>query len=129
MTVSVDDLLKQARDGKVDVKDWGYTIVQKLEEALDNLQKNYLNYPKYGRPSILNSDYAGSDYKGVKFDPLGFLIFDKKYIKTEVNLLDSHSANDLLNMSRPQHLRATTKMYFEKLKLEANEAILILTLI
>ncbi|MBE0339387.1 HNH endonuclease [Paenibacillus sp. 23TSA30-6] len=119
---SVEDLLKKARDGKVDVTKWGYTNVQKLEESVNNLQSNYLNNPKYKRPNVLNSGNAGAIFKGVEFDPLGFPIFDKKYIKFEISLLESHTSKQLLNMSRPNHLQASTKLYCEKLKLEAKAA-------
>ncbi|MMZ64650.1 hypothetical protein D1872_269970 [compost metagenome] len=78
-----------------------------------------MNNTKYKRPNILNSGHAGTKYKGVEFDPLGFPLFDKKYIKNEISLLDEYSPKQLLNMSRPDHLQASTKLYFEQLKVEA----------
>lgn len=77
------DLLRKAYLGTVDITKWGYKNPQQLEEVISNLNK-YLNDAPDN--AILNSTKAGTFYKGVEFDPLGFPIFKGDNLLFEFDL-------------------------------------------
>lgn len=100
---------------RIDVTKLGYSSKEKFKEAMDNLHKNYLNNSTK-TPQINNSEDAGGYLRGVELDPIGFPIFRSPALKDEVNLVGKYSKDQLLNMSRSQHLSAATKLYKETLE-------------
>ncbi|WP_379929214.1 polymorphic toxin-type HINT domain-containing protein [Marinicrinis sediminis] len=121
---SVDELLDQARSGRIDISKWDYSNVEELEEVLRNVDQ-YLNSSDTAK--LINAKYAGQTITSTKgytidYDPIGFPIF-KPYMRDQVNISSDPtilSKGGLSNTSRKIHMKAATRALREKMRAEAN---------
>lgn len=126
---SAQQLLYKAITGEVDLTRWGYTNTEKMEEAVNNVNR-YLNRSDLNRaPGLINSKLAGKivdfgDGIVVEFDPIGFPIFKGSQLITEVSILDDAVVMEkgLGNMTGTAHMEAATRKFKGLMEQEANSA-------
>ena len=88
---STQQLLYKARTGEVDVTQWGYSSVDKLEEVINNVNK-YLNRGDLKKaPALINSEKAGDiitlvNGETIAIDPIGLPIYRGSYVKADLNI-------------------------------------------
>ncbi|MGC5326445.1 HNH endonuclease [Brevibacillus sp. SYSU BS000544] len=87
----------------------GYASKEEFKKTIENVEK-YLNDPTNNRPSIKNQSRAGTVYKDVEFDIIGFPIFDK-YSKYELQLEAKN-----FKLDRDDHFKICTQKLKESIE-------------
>lgn len=120
---NTQQLLYKAWNGEIDVSQWGYSSVDKLEEVINNTNR-YLNRSDLGKaPSLINSDNAGKAVNfgngiTIEYDLLGFPIFKGDYVKINVNINGDAKVLELGldNMTGGQHMQAATRAFLKEMQ-------------
>lgn len=117
---SAGDLVKQAKDGLVDVTQWGYKNADSLEDVTNRLT-NYINRTDLGStPTIISGGSAGETLikqvdgigeVGVRYDPLGLPIFEGRWKNVDLDIgnVDTVLNKGLQNMTSLEHQAAATR--------------------